>query len=215
MYDNYRHKGLRSQLVKQLRDKGINDENVLRVMNKIPRHLFFDKIFHDKFAYDDVAFPIGEGQTISQPYTVAFQSALLEISKRDKILEIGTGCGYQTAVLCELEARVFTVERQLLLFKQAERLLSQMGYRAKTYFGDGFEGKKVFAPYDGIIVTCGAPFIPEKLKYQLKINGRMVIPVGEGDAQQMKLVVRLGEEDFSEKDYGLFSFVPMLKDKSK
>lgn len=215
MYDNYRHKGLRSQLVKQLRDKGINDENVLRVMNKIPRHLFFDKVFHDKFAYDDVAFPIGEGQTISQPYTVAFQSTLLEISKRDKILEIGTGCGYQTAVLCELEARVFTVERQLLLFKQAERLLSQMGYRAKTYFGDGFEGKKVFAPYDGIIVTCGAPFIPEKLKYQLKINGRMVIPVGEGDAQQMKLVVRLGEEDFSEKDYGLFSFVPMLKDKSK
>ena len=215
MYDNYRHKGLRSQLVKQLRDKGINDENVLRVMNKIPRHLFFDKVFHDKFAYDDVAFPIGEGQTVSQPYTVAFQSTLLEISKRDKILEIGTGCGYQTAVLCELEARVFTVERQLLLFKQAERLLSQMGYRAKTYFGDGFEGKKVFAPYDGIIVTCGAPFIPEKLKYQLKINGRMVIPVGEGDAQQMKLVVRLGEEDFSEKDYGLFSFVPMLKDKSK
>ena len=202
-------------MVKQLRDKGINDENVLRVMNKIPRHLFFDKVFHDKFAYDDVAFPIGEGQTISQPYTVAFQSTLLEISKRDKILEIGTGCGYQTAVLCELEARVFTVERQLLLFKQAERLLSQMGYRAKTYFGDGFEGKKVFAPYDGIIVTCGAPFIPEKLKYQLKINGRMVIPVGEGDAQQMKLVVRLGEEDFSEKDYGLFSFVPMLKDKSK
>ena len=215
MYDNFRYKGLRAQLIKQLRAKGIGDENVLRVMNKIPRHLFFDKVFHDKFAYDDVAFPIGEGQTISQPYTVAFQSSLLEISKRDKILEIGTGCGYQTAVLCELEARVFTIERQLLLFKQTDRLLNEMGYRAKTYFGDGFEGKKVFAPYDGIIVTCGAPYVPEKLKYQLKLNGRMVIPVGEGDTQQMKLIVRLGEDDFSEKDCGAFSFVPMLKDKSK
>jgi protein-L-isoaspartate(D-aspartate) O-methyltransferase len=213
--DNFRHKGLRTQLINQLREKGITDENVLRVMNKIPRHLFFDKVFHDKFAYDDVAFPIGAGQTISQPYTVAFQSSLLQIAKRDKILEIGTGCGYQTAVLCELEARVFTIERQLLLFKQTNNLLDQMGYRAKTYFGDGFEGKKVFAPYDGIIVTCGAPFVPEKLKYQLKVNGRMVIPVGEGDTQQMKLIVRLGEDDFSATDYGDFSFVPMLKDKSK
>ena len=215
MNDNFRYKGLRSQLIEKLRNKGITDDNVLRVMNNIPRHLFFDKVFHDKFAYDDVAFPIGEGQTISQPYTVAFQSSLLEISKRDKILEIGTGCGYQTAVLCELEARVYTIERQLLLFKQTDRLLSDMGYRAKTYFGDGFEGKKVFAPYDGIIVTCGAPYVPEELKCQLKINGRMVIPVGEGDTQQMKLIVRLSEDDFSEKDCGDFSFVPMLKYKSK
>lgn len=184
-------------------------------MNKIPRHLFFDKVFHDKFAYDDVAFPIGEGQTISQPYTVAFQTSLLQVGKRKKILEIGTGCGYQTAVLCELEARVFTIERQRLLFQRADRLLKDMGYRAKTFFGDGFIGKEVFAPYDGIIVTCGAPFVPEQLKYQLKINGRLVIPVGGSDAQQMKLIVRLGEDEFSEDDYGDFSFVPMLKDKSK
>ena len=140
---------------------------------------------------------------------------LLEVKKRDKILEIGTGCGYQTAVLCELEARVFTIERQRLLFQQSDRLLRAMGYRAKTFFGDGFKGKEVFAPFDGIIVTCGAPFVPEALKYQLKINGRMVIPVGESDAQQMKLIVRLDKDNFSENDYGEFSFVPMLKDKSK
>ena len=215
MYDNFRYQGLRARLIEQLRLKGISDENVLAVMNKIPRHLFFDKVFHDKFAYDDVAFPIGEGQTISQPYTVAFQTSLLQVGKRKKILEIGTGCGYQTAVLCELEARVFTIERQRILFQRADRLLKDMGYRAKTFFGDGFIGKEVFAPYDGIIVTCGAPFVPEQLKYQLKINGRLVIPVGGSDAQQMKLIVRLGEDEFSEDDYGDFSFVPMLKDKSK
>ena len=215
MYDNFRYQGLRAKLIEKLKKKGISDDNVLRVMNVIPRHMFFDKAFHDKFAYEDIAFPIGEGQTISQPYTVAFQTSLLEVKKRDKILEIGTGCGYQTAVLCELEARVFTIERQRLLFQQSDRLLRAMGYRAKTFFGDGFKGKEVFAPFDGIIVTCGAPFVPEALKYQLKIKGRIVIPVGGSDAQQMKLIVRLDKDNFSENDYGEFSFVPMLKDKSK
>lgn len=214
MYDNFRYKGLRAKLIEKLKAKGINNEKVLGAMNMVQRHLFFDKAFHDKFAYDDIAFPIGEGQTISQPYTVAFQTSLLEVKKRAKILEIGTGCGYQTAVLCELEARVFTIERQHALFRKADRTLKDLGYRAKTFYGDGFKGKAVFGPYDGIIVTCGAPIIPEQLKSQLKINGRMVIPVGDGDVQQMKLIVRLGQNDFSISDYGAFSFVPMLKDKS-
>ena len=214
MNDDNVHKGLRSQLVKVLIEKGIKDENVLNAIGKVPRHLFFDKEFQQKYAYDDIAFPIGAGQTISQPYTVAFQTSLLQVKKRSKILEIGTGSGYQAAVLCELGAKVFSVERQQELFEVSNHFLKKMGYNPKCFYGDGFIGREVFAPYDGILVTCGAPYIPEPLKLQLKINGRLVIPVGEGETQQMKLVVRLDEDEFSEETLGAFSFVPMLKNKS-
>jgi protein-L-isoaspartate(D-aspartate) O-methyltransferase len=212
--DDNVHKGLRSQLVKVLIEKGIKDENVLNAIGKVPRHLFFDKEFQQKYAYDDIAFPIGAGQTISQPYTVAFQTSLLQVKKRSKILEIGTGSGYQAAVLCELGAKVFSVERQQELFEVSNHFLKKMGYNPKCFYGDGFIGREVFAPYDGILVTCGAPYIPEPLKLQLKINGRLVIPVGEGETQQMKLVVRLDEDEFSEETLGAFSFVPMLKNKT-
>ena len=214
MNDDNVHKGLRSQLVKVLIEKGIKDENVLNAIGKVPRHLFFDKEFQQKYAYDDIAFPIGAGQTISQPYTVAFQTSLLQVKKRSKILEIGTGSGYQAAVLCELGAKVFSVERQQELFEVSNHFLKKMGYNPKCFYGDGFIGREVFAPYDGILVTCGAPYIPEPLKLQLKINGRLVIPVGEGGTQQMKLVVRLNEDEFSEETLGAFSFVPMLKNKT-
>lgn len=214
MNDDNVHKGLRSQLVKVLIEKGIKDENVLNAIGKVPRHLFFDKEFQQKYAYDDIAFPIGAGQTISQPYTVAFQTSLLQVKKRSKILEIGTGSGYQAAVLCELGAKVFSVERQQELFEVSNHFLKKMGYNPKCFYGDGFIGREVFAPYDGILVTCGAPYIPEPLKLQLKINGRLVIPVGEGETQQMKLVVRLDEDEFSEETLGAFSFVPMLKNKT-
>jgi len=217
MTDNIKYKGLRKKLANTLRKKGISDEKILSVIEKIPRHLFFDKVFHNKFAYDDIAFPIGEDQTISQPYTVAFQTSLLEVKKRHKILEIGTGSGYQTAVLCELGARVYSIERQRNLYNKTSIMLRKMAYSSKLFLGDGFKGNKSFAPYDSIIVTCGAPFIPEELKMQLKINGRMVIPVentnnnGE-QTQLMKLIIRLSEDDFSEQDFGEFRFVPMLND---
>ena len=214
MNDDNVHKGLRSQLVKVLIEKGIKDENVLNAIGKVPRHLFFDKEFQQKYAYDDIAFPIGAGQTISQPYTVAFQTSLLQVKKRSKILEIGTGSGYQAAILCELGAKVFSIERQQELFEVSNHFLKKMGYNPKCFYGDGFIGREVFAPYDGILVTCGAPYIPEPLKLQLKINGRLVIPVGEGETQQMKLVVRLDEDEFSEETLGAFSFVPMLKNKT-
>ena len=214
MNDDNVHKGLRSQLVKVLIEKGIKDENVLNAIGKVPRHLFFDKEFQQKYAYDDIAFPLGAGQTISQPYTVAFQTSLLQVKKRSKILEIGTGSGYQAAILCELGAKVFSIERQQELFEVSNHFLKKMGYNPKCFYGDGFIGREVFAPYDGILVTCGAPYIPEPLKLQLKINGRLVIPVGEGSTQQMKLVVRLDEDEFSEETLGAFSFVPMLKNKT-
>ncbi len=214
MNDDNVHKGLRSQLVKVLIEKGIKDENVLNAIGKVPRHLFFDKEFQQKYAYDDIAFPIGAGQTISQPYTVAFQTSLLQVKKRSKILEIGTGSGYQAAILCELGAKVFSIERQQELFEVSSHFLKKIGYNPKCFYGDGFIGREVFAPYDGILVTCGAPYIPEPLKLQLKINGRLVIPVGEGGTQQMKLVVRLNEDEFSEETLGAFSFVPMLKNKT-
>ena len=203
--------GLSKQLVSELTEKGIKDENVLKAISKVPRHLFFDPVFRDQFAYQDIAFPIGSGQTISQPYTVAFQSELLNIKRGVKILEIGTGSGYQTAVLCEMGAKMFSIERHKSLFNSAKLFLNQNNYRAQLFFGDGFKGKKAFAPFDGIIVTCGAPFVPEDLKKQLKIDGRLVIPVGEGDVQQMKLIVRLEDDKYKESNFGDFKFVPMLK----
>ena len=208
---NTKYKGLCSKLVAHLKEKGIKDQKVLNAISSTPRHLLFDLVFRDKFAYQDIAFPIGENQTISQPYTVAFQSELLHVKRGDKILEIGTGSGYQTAVLCELGAKVFSIERQKSLFQSAKLFLNQNNYRAQLFFGDGFLGKKVFAPYDSVIVTCGAPYVPEELKDQLKLGGRLVIPVGEGDVQQMMLIQRLNESDYKETVYGEFKFVPMLK----
>ena len=191
-------KGLCSKLIIELKSKGIKDQKVLDAISVTPRHLLFDPVFRDKFAYQDIAFPIGENQTISQPYTVAFQTELLAVSRGSKVLEIGTGSGYQTAVLCQLGAKVFSIERHKSLFKNAKLFLNQNNYRAQLFFGDGFIGKKVFAPYDRIIVTCGAPFVPNDLKSQLKVGGRMVIPVGEGEVEQMKLIQRLNEDDFKE-----------------
>ena len=204
-------KGLCSKLIIELKSKGIKDQKVLNAISVTPRHLLFDPVFRDKFAYQDIAFPIGEKQTIIQPYTVAFQTELLAVSRGSKVLEIGTGSGYQTAVLCQLGAKVFSIERHKSLFKNAKLFLNQNNYRAQLFFGDGFIGKKVFAPYDRIIVTCGAPFVPNDLKSQLKVGGRMVIPVGEGEVQQMKLIQRLKEDDFKETNFGNFKFVPMLK----
>ena len=206
-----KYKGLCAKLVAHLIDKGIMDQRVLKAISSTPRHLLFDLVFRDKFAYQDIAFPIGENQTISQPYTVAFQSELINVKRGDKILEIGTGSGYQTAVLCQLGAKVFSIERHKSLFQSAKLFLNQNNYRAQLFFGDGFLGKKVFAPFDSIIVTCGAPYVPEELKNQLKVGGRLVIPVGEGDVQQMMLIQRLSDSDYKETIYGDFKFVPMLK----
>ena len=208
---NTKYKGLCSKLVAHLKEKGIKDQKVLNAISSTPRHLLFDLVFRDKFAYQDIAFPIGENQTISQPYTVAFQSELLDVKRGDKILEIGTGSGYQTAVLCELGAKVFSIERHKSLFQSAKLFLNQNNYRAQLFFGDGFLGKKVFAPFDSVIVTCGAPYVPVDLKDQLKVGGRLVIPVGKGDVQQMTLIQRLSDSDYKETIYGEFKFVPMLK----
>ncbi len=214
MKDTFKHQGLRQQLVRLIESKGITDEKVLRAIGKIPRHLFMDSGFLDH-AYQDKAFPIGAGQTISQPYTVAFQTELLKVASGDKVLEIGTGSGYQTAVLCEIGAKVFSVERQLELFKKTSKFLPKLGYRAKKLiFGDGYKGLPEEAPFDSIIVTAGAPFVPKPLLSQLKENGgRLVIPVGE-DVQVMTLFVRKGAKEFEKHEFGEFRFVPLLEDKN-
>ena len=213
MKDTFKHKGLRKQLVNTIKAKGIKDENVLRAMGEVPRHLFMDSGFLDH-AYQDKAFPIAADQTISQPYTVAFQTELLHVKKGDKILEIGTGSGYQAAVLCMLGAKVFSIERQLELFKKTNTFLPKLGYRAKKLiFGDGYKGLPEEAPFDGIIVTAGAPFVPKPLLNQLKIGGRLVIPVGE-HVQVMTLLVRKGEKEFEQHEFGEFRFVPLLEDKN-
>ena len=213
MKDTSKHQGLRNQLVKLLQDKGITDLNVLNAIKKIPRHLFLNSSFED-YAYQDKAFPIGAGQTISQPYTVAFQSQLLEIKKDQKILEIGTGSGYQTAVLFTMGAKVYSIERQSELFKQTHALLPKLGIRPKHLsFGDGYKGLENHAPFDSIIVTAGAPIIPNALMSQLKIGGRLVIPVGETD-QIMTLLIRKNETQFEKHEFGDFKFVPLLENKN-
>lgn len=210
MKDTHKHQGLRNQLVKTLVDKGIKDKNVLDAIAKIPRHLFMDSGFVD-FAYQDKAFPISAEQTISQPYTVAFQSELLQIKPNAEILEIGTGSGYQTAVLLEMEAKVYTIERQKELFKKTKLFLPKIGYNPKkVIFGDGYKGLPENAPFDGIIVTAGAPFVPNPLLAQLKVGGRLVIPVGD-EEQIMTLFIRTSEKDFEKHELGAFRFVPMLK----
>ena len=213
MQDTYRHKGLRKKLIDTIREKGIRDESVLDAMNKVPRHLFMDSSFIN-FSYTDKAFPISAGQTISQPYTVAFQSELLQVKQHHKVLEVGTGSGYQAAVLLELGARVFTIERQRELFLSAQNTLNPLGYKPKFFFGDGYEGLPSFAPFDRIIVTAGAPEVPEKLKEQLAIGGIMVIPVGDKFGQKMVRVIRNDEDNYQESEHGYFSFVPLLKGKS-
>ena len=187
MIDTFRHKGLRKKLVKELSSKGITNENILKAINNIPRHLFMDNAFID-FAYQDKAFPIGSGQTISQPYTVAFQTQLLEIKSNEKVLEIGTGSGYQAAVLTILNADVYTIERQKDLFKKTKSFLPSLGYNCMFVYGDGYKGLENFAPFDKILLTCGAPFIPEALIKQLKVGGKMVAPIGDGDTQVMHLI---------------------------
>ena len=208
-----KHHGLRNQLVSLLKEKGIVDKYVLEAINKIPRHLFLNSTFAD-FAYQDKAFPIGEGQTISQPYTVAFQTQLLEVKKDHKILEIGTGSGYQTAVLFLMGAKVYSVERQNKLFKQTSLLLPKLGIRPKHLsFGDGYKGLPDHAPFDSIIVTAGAPTIPQALMAQLKIGGRLVIPLGE-KKQIMTLLIRKNETQFEKHEFGDFKFVPLLENKN-
>ena len=210
MIDTYRDKGLRLQLVKELRLMGITDELVLTAINKIPRHWFLDRAFLE-FAYDNKAFQIGAGQTISAPYTVAFQSQLLELKKGDKVLEIGTGSGYQTSVLLEMGAKVYSIERQKLLFENAKKMFTQLNYHPHSFYGDGYKGKKGYAPFDKVIVTCGAPFVPEDLLHQLKVGGKMIIPLGEGKTQIMTEIVKNSDTEFTKIEHGNFSFVPMLE----
>ena len=208
-----KHEGLRNQLAKLLEEKGIKDKKVLEAIKRIPRHLFLDSSFED-FAYLDKAFPIGAEQTISQPYTVAFQSELLAIKKGEKILEIGTGSGYQTAVLCMLGANVYSIERQTELFKKTKLLLPKLGINPKHLsFGDGYKGLPNHAPFDSIIVTAGAPIIPKPLMEQLKIGGKLVIPVGEKN-QIMTLLIRKNETQFEKHEFGNFKFVPLLENKN-
>uniref|UniRef100_UPI003216EF34 protein-L-isoaspartate(D-aspartate) O-methyltransferase n=1 Tax=uncultured Draconibacterium sp. TaxID=1573823 RepID=UPI003216EF34 len=208
--DTPRHQGLRKRLVDGLKIKGIRSEKVLEAIGKVPRHLFMESSFIN-FAYKDQAFPIGAGQTISQPYTVAIQTQLLDIQKNDKVLEVGTGSGYQAAVLVEMGAKVFTIERQRELYLIVQKFLPSIGYKPACFFGDGYKGLPNLAPFDKILVTAGAPYIPPELKLQLKIGGTLVVPVGDVKRQEMYEVVRVSENDFSSKKHGGFVFVPMLK----
>lgn len=212
MKDSFLHKGLRKKLVDEIRYKGISDERVLEAINKVPRHLFMDSGFVH-FAYKDQAFPIAANQTISQPYTVAFQTQLLEISKGDKVLEIGTGSGYQAAILLEMGAKVYTIERYKELNVGAQRLLPPLGYRPHFFYGDGYEGLPTYAPFDKIIVTAAASALPEKLIDQLKIGGKMVIPIGGRSSQTMTLVDKISDTEYKTSQHGAFVFVPMLKGK--
>lgn len=212
--DTWQHKGLRNKLVAILRDKGISDEKVISAIQNIPRHFFLDSAF-DKIAYEDRAFPIGEGQTISQPYTVAYQSQLLEIKPYDKVLEIGTGSMYQAVVLAEMGAKVYTIERQKKLYEHNKAFLLRSKYpNIKYFYGDGFEGLPTYAPFDKIIITAAAPFIPPKLIAQLKTGGKMVVPVDEGPHQRMLRITKLANGDFEEEAFDNFSFVPMLQGKN-
>lgn len=212
--DTFRHKGLRKKLIDLLRSKGITDDNVLNAMSIIPRHFFFDSSFLE-FAYEDKAFPIGSGQTISQPYTVAFQSELLQVEKGMRVLEVGTGSGYQASVLAEMGARVFTIERQKLLYDTLKSLNPPLNYRIRLFYGDGYAGLPAHAPFDRILITAAAPFIPEALVKQLKTGGVLVAPVGKGDVQIMTRIIKISETEVKTETHGSFRFVPMLTDKAQ
>jgi protein-L-isoaspartate(D-aspartate) O-methyltransferase len=211
--DTYRHKGLRKKLVDTIRNKGITDDKVLDAIGNIPRHFFLDSAF-DEVAYEDKAFPIGEGQTISQPYTVAYQSQLLEIRSFDKVLEIGTGSAYQATVLTVMGAQVYTIERQKKLFEQNKSFAFLKKYPSiKFFYGDGYEGLPTYAPFDKVLITAAAPEIPQKLIQQLKTGGMMVIPLGSGNVQQMMRITKLENDAMKEEVFDNFSFVPMVEGK--
>lgn len=210
--DSYRHQGMRKILVNGLINKGINDERVIEAILKVPRHLFMDSSFLE-FAYQDKAFPIGSGQTISQPYTVAFQSQLLEVQKHMSVLEIGTGSGYQACVLYELGAKVFTIERQFNLYKKVKLFFEKYNYKIKVFHRDGYEGLPAWAPFDRVLITAATPVIPEALKAQLKVGGILVAPVGKQGHQTMTKLIKVSETDFVEEQHGGFVFVPMLPGK--
>lgn len=207
--DNYRHKGMRKALVRKIREKGIYDESVLAAMERMPRHYFFERAFLEH-AYQDKAFPIGQGQTISQPYTVAFQTQLLEVRRGHRILEVGTGSGYQASILLELGVELYTIEYQKPLFEKARWMLHELGYeRVECFHGDGSLGLQEFAPYDGIIVTAGAPTVPKALVAQLKMGGKLIIPVGDNKMQKMVRLSRVSETQVRKEEFDHFSFVPL------
>jgi protein-L-isoaspartate(D-aspartate) O-methyltransferase len=214
LQDTLRHQGLRKRMVEGIRIKGIKDEKVLEAIGKVPRHLFMDSSFL-QFAYKDQAFPIGAGQTISQPFTVAMQTQLLQVERHEKILEIGTGSGYQAAVLLELGASVYTIERQRELYLKTQSILPQIGYNPKCFYGDGYKGLPTYGPFDKIIITAGAPLIPEDLLAQLNVGGRMVIPMGPPEKQTMYVVVKTSETEYYKESHGTFVFVPLLKGTDK
>ena len=210
MTDSFEAKGMRKRLVEGLRAKGIRDEEVLRAMSVVPRHVFMDPAFL-RHAYTDKAFPISSGQTISQPYTVAVQSSLLQSKKREKVLEVGTGSGYQAAILAEMGLKVYTIERFRDLFIKAQKIVTSLGYNVNFFFGDGYEGKPLYGPYDAILITAAASEIPDALLWQLKPGGRLVVPLGKSDLQVMTVVTRNTDDTFTNTSHGNFVFVPMLK----
>jgi protein-L-isoaspartate(D-aspartate) O-methyltransferase len=209
MEDSFQHKGLRNKLVEEIRRKGIKNENVLTAIGKVPRHLFMNSGFM-KFAYRDQAFPISAGQTISQPFTVAFQTELLEVEPMHKVLEVGTGSGYQAAVLAEMGVKVFTIERQKELYLKSQILLTSLNYRLQFFYGDGYHGLPTSEPFYSILISAAAPEIPLKLLEQLKVGGRLVVPVGGSNAQVMTLIEKPGETEYKTTEHGSFIFVPML-----
>lgn len=205
---------MRKQLIRELRERGISDERILEAFDAVPRHFFLDLVFEQQ-AYSNTAFQIGAGQTISHPYTVAFQTSLLELKRGEKVLEIGTGSGFQTCILCALGVKVFSIERQKELYIKSKKIIDSFGFTPRLFFGDGYEGKATYAPFDKILVTCGAPEVPKALLQQLKTGGTLVIPVGDLEQQQMLRIRKTGENEFSEELFGNFSFVPMLEKTAK
>ncbi len=213
MQDTYRHKGLRRKLVEEVQSKGIQDESVLAALEAVPRHFFLDSSFVE-IAYQDKPFPIGSGQTISQPYTVAFQTELLSVEKGMKVLEVGTGSGYQACILEEIGARVYSIERHHGLFIKTKNLLNAMNYKMRLFYGDGYKGLPTFAPFDRILITAAAPVVPEALIDQLKVGGMLVVPLGAGDTQVMTRVTKQADGTLEEQAFGYFRFVPMLRKKA-
>ncbi|MDH5396920.1 MAG: protein-L-isoaspartate(D-aspartate) O-methyltransferase [Cyclobacteriaceae bacterium] len=209
LIDSYKHKGMRRNLILTVREKGIHDQRVLDALGKVPRHYFFENVFLEH-AYQDKAFPIGEGQTISQPYTVAFQTEKLEINAGDKVLEVGTGSGYQACILLELGAEVYTIEYNKVLYERTRNFLPKMGYKPHFFYGDGSKGLPKKAPFDKIIVTAGAPTIPRSLIEQLAIGGKLIVPVGDNEKQQMLLIEKISPKQLKKKSFDYFCFVPLL-----